>query len=317
MSNTNTNKYYEMKIIYNHTTIDIEGTIYDDILSKCRKNKSKTCLSVIQDGRKQKIYMDSKESLFLMECRTDFTLLRRVACEEEIKEYEEAETTEAEDYKELLEFCINNIRDTENNSISDFRKMKWITFCEKNKGAHILTEALTEYNKRKRIEELKEDIEELKESLVEKEEEDVLVHCTNKDPIKHNVKELRQYANKIKEEDSEEEEEKGIFNGICNCNHSWDKDSDCICKDDDSEEEKEYEYNACSISKIYKVVINVAGGGLTNGNVYANIEGEWKTEEDYENGEEGEIFYCEYGSNPIRVPWGTRIVWGDDNFKVE
>ena len=55
-----------------------------------------------------------------------------------------------------------------------------------------------------------------------------------------------------------------------------------------------------------------------NGNAYANIECEYKTEEDYENGEEGEIFYCEYGSNPSRSCVGNRIIWGeDDNFNVE
>ena len=88
--------------------------------------------------------------------------------------------------------------------------------------------------------------------------------------------------------------------------------------DDEEEEEEEYEYNACSISKLYKVVIMVAGGGMMNGNAYANIEGEWKTEEDYENGEDGEIYYCEYGSNPSRQCVGTRIIWGeDDNFNIE
>ena len=255
MSNSNMNKFQQES----SGTIDVEGEHYDNILSKCRKNKSNTCRSVIADGNKHKIYMDDKENLYFQEHKNGpyvDMLLRRVACLEEIKEYEEAETTEAEDYKELLEFCINNIRDTENNSISDFRKMKWATFCEKSEGAHILTEALTEYQKRKRIEELKEDIEKLKQSLVEKEEKE--------------------------------------------------------------EEEEEYEYNACSISKIYKVVINVAGGGMMNGNAYANIEGEWETEEEYETGEEGDIYYCEYGNNPVRRYVGTRIVWGeDDNFNVE
>jgi len=257
MSNNNMNKFQEQS---SGTIIDVEGENYDDLLSKCRKNKSNTCRSVIADGNKHKIYMDDKENLYLQEYKKGglYSLIRRVACEEEIKEYEEWEgRTEAEDYKELLEFCINNIRDTENNSISDFRKMKWATFCEKNEGAHILTEALTLYHKRKRIEELKEDIEELKESLVEKEEEE-------------------------------------------------------------EEEEHEYEYGAYSLEKMFKARICVGGGGLMNGNANAYIEGEWKTEEDYENGEEGKIFYCEYGSNPVRRNVGTRIVWGeDDNFNVE
>lgn len=89
-------------------------------------------------------------------------------------------------------------------------------------------------------------------------------------------------------------------------------------EDEEEEEDEEYEYNAYSISSLYKVVMNVAGGGLMNGNAYANIEGEWKTEEDFNNGEEGVIYYCEYGNNPIRQYKGSRIVWGEeDNFNIE
>jgi len=88
--------------------------------------------------------------------------------------------------------------------------------------------------------------------------------------------------------------------------------------DDTEEEEEEYEYTAYGSVKLYKVVINVAGGGLMNGNAYANIEGEWKTEDDFNDGEEGEIYYCEYGSYPSKRCVGTRIVWGDeDKFNIE
>jgi len=88
--------------------------------------------------------------------------------------------------------------------------------------------------------------------------------------------------------------------------------------EEEEEEEKEYDYYAYSLEKEYKVIINVAGGGMMNGNAYANIEGEWETEEDYNNGIEGEIFYCEYGRNEVRKYVGKRIVWGeDDNFNIE
>ena len=368
MSNTNTNKLHSSNA--SGMSLDIQGEFYDDILSKCRKNKSNSCRHVLTNDTVYKIYMDEEERLYFKDPKKQglFTLLERIACLEEIKEYEEGEKKELEEieqyeepwehYRELLEFCINSFRDTENNSISDFRKMKWIKFCEKNEGADILTEALTEYNKRKQLEEDKIakkcghkhdkakdwgndncyscDMKEIfnpppngicpetgrklneiydckycgidtngtdsfldandktiyicgacSENEEEEEEEDVLVHCSNKDPIKHNVKELRQYANKIKEEEEEEEEE-------------------------------EYEYGAYSLEKMFKIVIMVAGGGLGNGNAYANIECEYKTEEEYETGEEGDIYYCEYGSNPVRCHVGTRIVWGEeDKFNVE
>lgn len=114
---------------------------------------------------------------------------------------------------------------------------------------------------------------------------------------------------------SAEEEVESGEELICRCNHSWDKDTDCICKEEDSEEdseeEEEYEYTAYSLGKMFKVRIFVGGAGY--------IEGEWKTEEDFNNGEEGEIFYCNYSSDPpTRRYEGTKIVWGeDDNFNVE
>jgi len=86
----------------------------------------------------------------------------------------------------------------------------------------------------------------------------------------------------------------------------------------ESEEEEEYEYGAYSLEKMFKARICVGGGGLMNGNANAYIEGEWKTEDDFNDGEPGEIFYCEYGGNPVKRFVGTRIVWGeDDKFNVE
>ena len=105
-----------------------------------------------------------------------------------------------------------------------------------------------------------------------------------------------------------------------------------ICADDepDSEEEEEesekeeedldeYEFDCCGIKRIYKVVMNVAGGGMMNGNAYANVEGEWACEDDFVNNEDGEIYYCEYGPNPVREWRGVRLRYSDDGnlFKIE
>ena len=77
-------------------------------------------------------------------------------------------------------------------------------------------------------------------------------------------------------------------------------------------------YCAYSLQTVYKIIIQVAGGGMMNGNAYANIEGEWATEDDYNNGEGGGIYYCEYGANPSRHFVGRLIEWDEDgyNFKI-
>ena len=91
----------------------------------------------------------------------------------------------------------------------------------------------------------------------------------------------------------------------------------CLCKEEEEEEEEEFEYCAYSLEKMFKVRICVAGGGLMNGNANAYIEGEWKTEEEFNDGEDGEIYYCEYGKNPSREYVGSRIIWGEcDNFMI-
>ena len=80
---------------------------------------------------------------------------------------------------------------------------------------------------------------------------------------------------------------------------------------------EEFEYTAYDVKKIYKVIINVAGGGMMNGNAYANVEGEWHCEDDYNDGEEGEIYYCEYGNNPVRNLIGSRIVYVDEGYRFK
>jgi hypothetical protein len=61
-------------------------------------------------------------------------------------------------------------------------------------------------------------------------------------------------------------------------------------------------------------VINVAGGGLMNGNAYATIEINY-TNADLD--EVKSVYYCEYGRNPSRNKIGDDIEWGeDDDFNV-
>jgi len=100
-----------------------------------------------------------------------------------------------------------------------------------------------------------------------------------------------------------------------------------ICADDEpdtedeeeEEEDDEYEFESYGIKRIYKVIIQVAGGGMMNGNTYATVEGEWENEDDFVHGEDGEIHYCEYGPNPKREWRGVRIRYSDDgnSFKIE
>ena len=71
-------------------------------------------------------------------------------------------------------------------------------------------------------------------------------------------------------------------------------------------------YCAYSLKTGFKITIQVSGGGMMNGNAYANIEGEWDTEDDYNNGEGGGIYYCEYGANPSRQFVGRLIEWEED-----
>lgn len=67
-------------------------------------------------------------------------------------------------------------------------------------------------------------------------------------------------------------------------------------------------------SVTYTKVINVAGGGLSNGNAYANIEIEYK---DSDMNEISRVFYAEYGKNPCRKLIGMDIEWRrDDTFNV-
>lgn len=191
---------------------------------------------------------------------------------------------DAKKYEEMKEWCISNFFAVENNTLPEHLAEKWLDFCNENKGYPIMCDAYSEFVKRKeKIMKQKKKIEKQKEKKEKKERE-----------------------KKEKEEQLKKEKEKK------------EQQEDYVEVESEEEEEKEYEYYAYGLKKVYKVVINVAGGGMGNGNAYANIEGEWETEEDFENGEEGDIFYCEYGSNPCRNYVGKRIVFGeDDGFNIE
>ena len=73
-------------------------------------------------------------------------------------------------------------------------------------------------------------------------------------------------------------------------------------------------FTAYTCEQIYMKRINVAGGGLGNGNAYAVIEILYK-DECME--EVNSVWYKEYGINPISEKIGDDIEWGeDDTFKV-
>tara|TARA_R110002153_G_scaffold253154_1_gene411088 strand:+ start:47 stop:877 length:831 start_codon:yes stop_codon:yes gene_type:complete len=193
----------------------------------------------------------------------------------------------AKKYEEMKEWSISNFFAVENKTLPENLAEKWLDFCNENKGSDMLCDAFKEFNKRKekifqqkqKIEKKKEQKEKIEKEKKEKEERVI------KAQIDAGI-----LVEKEKHVESEEEEE----------------------------EEEEYEYNACSLEKMFKARICVGGGGMGNGNANAYIEGEWRTEEEFNDGEDGEIFYCEYGSNPFRRYEGTRIIWfEDDNFNIE
>ena len=73
-------------------------------------------------------------------------------------------------------------------------------------------------------------------------------------------------------------------------------------------------YTAYSCENIYMKRINVAGGGLSNGNAYAVIEILYNDED---MNEVDGVWYKEFGRNPISKHIGDDVEWGDDDtFKV-
>lgn len=71
-----------------------------------------------------------------------------------------------------------------------------------------------------------------------------------------------------------------------------------------TEEDNPLYYPALDYSEVTFKIFMVAGGGMSNGNAYANIE--WDEENE-------EVFYCEYGKKPCRKLIGIDIEqseWG-------
>ena len=81
---------------------------------------------------------------------------------------------------------------------------------------------------------------------------------------------------------------------------------------DNEEEEEECDFNVYGCKKMYKIVITVAGGGMGNGNAYATVEGEWDSEEDFNDDNDGEIYYCEYGNNPVKDYRGSQLKFNEE-----
>ena len=88
-------------------------------------------------------------------------------------------------------------------------------------------------------------------------------------------------------------------------------------EEEEEEEEEEFNYEAYQTEQFYTIKIQVAGGGMMNGNAYANIEGEWATEGDYLDNECGNVYYCEYGLNPSKEYVGMGIEWNDEHTKFK
>ena len=75
---------------------------------------------------------------------------------------------------------------------------------------------------------------------------------------------------------------------------------------------EEPQFYANNKTESYIVKLLVAGGGMMNGNAYAEVEAHYKNEEDWNNGEDAvDIYYCEYGKNPCRDWIGE---WDDEGF---
>ena len=66
------------------------------------------------------------------------------------------------------------------------------------------------------------------------------------------------------------------------------------------------EFTAYSVEHEHKVIINVAGGGLGNGNAYANVEVTLR------NTLKPKIVYAEYGKNATKTTFEQHILVFDD-----
>ena len=74
-------------------------------------------------------------------------------------------------------------------------------------------------------------------------------------------------------------------------------------------------FTAYSCEQIYMKRINVAGGGLSNGNSYAVVEILYNDEQ---MEEVDSVWYKEFGKNPISKRIGNEVEWCEDGdtFKI-
>jgi len=263
------NKDYQLE------NIEVSKEQYNRWIKNCSKNISKSSIIYFDKTIRKKVCLIDGKLYCGAKDTIDYFHEIVVESEEVAKKYEE-----------IKEWCISNFFAVENKTLPENLAVKWLEFCDENKGKPMLCDAFSEFNKRK-------------EKI-----------------LKQKQKKEKKKEKKEKKEKEKKEKEERVIKAQIDAGILVEKEKHV--EEEEEEEEVEYEYNACSYKAIYKVVINVAGGGMMNGNAYANIEGEWKTEEDYNNGEDGDIYYCEYGSNPCRNYVGKRIVWfEDDNFNIE
>ena len=139
--------------------------------------------------------------------------------------------------------------------------------------------------------------------------EQILLHLNNNDfYINNNNKwdlgDYRQFFEYVNEGWLVQNTEFTDYNGFI-VNPEWCEDIpyDFVEYVDNIENGDGWEYNNYNCDKS-KDVINVAGGGMMNGNAYANVE---KID--------GLYYYCEYGKNPTKELIGDTIVYDPLNYE--
>ena len=143
--------------------------------------------------------------------------------------------------------------------------------------------------------------------------EQMLLHLTDNDfhitdNCKWDLSEYKQFFEYIYEGYLIQDQSDGCNGFIVNPKWEGQMPHDFVEYLDDIEDKDGWEYNNYNCDKS-KDVINVAGGGMMNGNAYANVE---KID--------GLYYYCEYGKNPYKECIGDTIVYNpygyEYNFNV-
>ncbi len=262
---------------YQLENIEVSKEQYNRWIKNCSKNISKSSIIYFDKTIRKKVCLIDGKLYCGAKDTIDYFHEIVVESEEVAKKYEE-----------IKEWCISNFFAVENKTLPEDLVVEWMEYCGENPDGDLLCDAFKEFNKRK------EKIEKLKKKIEKKKEKKEKIEKEKKEKEERVIKAQIDAGILVEKEKHVEEEKK--------------------------EEEVEYEYTAYSIEKILwkgcgllKVNIMVSGGG----NAYASIQGEWKSEEDFDNGEDGKIYY--HDSDNIYGKYvGKRIVWGeDDNFNIE